>query len=320
MGDADVRRGRAAVVDAEDVVAELGAEDGGELAHGRLEGGVLEGGHHPPRREVAQTSARARPGRPLRRRVLGVPGRHLAEVRARLDRVDEGGDEVVGGEGVLGRRVRLDLDQDVAGVDDLPFPLVEVADDGVEHLLFEEVGAGEVGPVLRDLLLHRRVRLHPGLARRPDFEAEVDVALEEVLVGRHRVPRRRFGAARRPGVAPLELAQRDGAAVVDGHHGRVLAVGGRRRWAGPVLARRREGEGADGEKEKRKVKGHLAHRYTSLGIGERGGSEGRPRGAGQAVRHGPFPSAAPSRTSPDAVPRHPAWPRRCPGRLRDVPL
>src|SRR5690606_31336800 len=74
VGGADVRRAVAAVLDPDEVVAEPGAQRAGDLADGRVVGGLLERLDHPAAGEVAEVAAVA-PGRG----VLGVPEGEVVE-------------------------------------------------------------------------------------------------------------------------------------------------------------------------------------------------------------------------------------------------
>ena len=61
--------------------------------------------------------------------------------------------------------------------------VVQVAYDGFDHLFLHEERPAEVHPVLADLLLQQRILRVARLTRGAHLEAEVDVPLQEILIG-----------------------------------------------------------------------------------------------------------------------------------------
>ncbi len=237
VAQVDVVRTRLALVHLDDMIAIPGAKDGGHFTRRGAIGPVLERLHHTPSGKVAQIT----PGTQavaLGRRVLRMAYGQFAKVGAGQDGIAQGHHFLIRGQGVFRRSVRGHADQDVAGRKDLLLLLIEITQQGRLHFLFEQIGASELFPVGRNLLLQRRVAVQPGVQGCLNLEAKIEIAFEKVDVGLQGVIGGSVTPSGRFGIGPLEVIERDDALRVAGHDVGIIRRGSGLLYGGGAAATR----------------------------------------------------------------------------------
>ena len=214
VGHLDFALRRALVVYLDDVVAKARADGGGNLAHWRFVGGRLERVHHLHGCEVAQLAAVF-----AGRGVFAVGAGQLAEIGAGYGLLAQGGNLVIGRQGVGRGRIGRYPNEDVRGAHFLAHAVVGLAYQLVGHAFFGEVGLGQLLAVAIELALESLRGIEAALFGFQHLQAEVGVEVEVVghalaggvvggravvfavhvgkLVGRNRVAAQHFH--RRPG-------------------------------------------------------------------------------------------------------------------------
>ena len=151
-----------------------------------------------------------------------MPLSHLGEIRAGDDRIADGVQFLIGRQRIRRSGRWFYADEDVTRIDQLGLTRIHLTYERVDHLTVDQVGSREVGAVCLDFVQDLRVPVKPRLPGRKDLQAEVHVAVEEVLVGTERVGSGNILSARRAGIALLKFFQRKHVVSNDGNDARII--------------------------------------------------------------------------------------------------
>ena len=148
VGHAYLAAGSAAAGDLDDVVSEAGADRPDEVSHAGLVASVFEGVNHHEGAEPAEVATVV-----LDARVVTASPRpgDGGEVFPGSDALFQRAGFVPRGEGVHGCGFRAEADEQVRGAHLFQGAVVRFLHQGVEQLVVDEVGAGELGAVSRQL-------------------------------------------------------------------------------------------------------------------------------------------------------------------------